>query len=112
MPHRLGPKLIIALTVLIVVISGITGYLNLSGQKSRLVETMLLGADQLSRSMTSATWHAMLDDHREAAYEIMRVIADKKGVDRIRMFNREGKLVFTTDPREQPSLLLPHNQEC
>jgi two-component system, NtrC family, sensor kinase len=112
MPHRLGPKLIIALTVLIVVISGITGYLNLSGQKSRLVETMLLGADQLSRSMTSATWHAMLDDHREAAYEIMRVIADKQGVERIRMFNRDGRLMFSTDVRETPDALVIHKEVC
>jgi two-component system NtrC family sensor kinase len=112
MPHRLGPKLIFSLTVLIVVISGITGYLNLRVQKNRLVETMVLGADQLSRSITSATWHAMLDDHREAAYEIMRVIADKQGVDRIRMFNREGNLMFSTDEREKPSPVLIHNEVC
>ncbi len=112
MPQRLGPKLIFSLTVLIVVISGITGYLNLRVQKSRLVETMVLGADQLSRSITSATWHAMLDDHREAAYQIMGVIADKQGVDRIRMFNRDGKLMFSTDSREQPSTVRVHSEVC
>ena len=112
MPRRLGPKLILSLTVLIVAISAIAGYLNLRVQKSRLVETMVMGADQLSRSMTSATWHAMLDDHREAAYEIMRVIAEKQGVDRIRMFNREGHLMFSTDARESPSTVLVHNEVC
>jgi two-component system, NtrC family, sensor kinase len=112
MLNRLGPKLIVSLTVLIVAISCFTGFLNLRTQKARLVETMVVGADQLSRSITSATWHAMADDHREAAYEIMRVIADKQGVDRIRMFNREGRLMFSTDPREQPSLLLMHHEVC
>jgi two-component system NtrC family sensor kinase len=112
MLYRLGPKLIVSLTIVIVAISCITGFLSLRAQKERLVETMVIGADQLSRSITSATWHAMLDDHREAAYEIMRVIADKQGVDRIRMFNREGKLVFTTDPGEQPNLLLLHQEVC
>jgi hypothetical protein len=112
MPHRLGPKLILSLTVLIVVISGIGGYINLSVQKNRLVETMVLGADQLSRSMTSATWHAMLDDHREAAYQIMEVIAHKQGVERIRMFNRDGRLMFSTDAREQPNALVIHNEVC
>ena len=63
---------------------------------------MVLGADELSRSITSATWQFMLDDDRRAAYQIMQTIADKEGVDRIRMFNREGHLVFSTDPREQP----------
>ena len=94
MPRKLGPKLILSLTVLIVAISGVSGYLNFRTQKKQLVDTMILGADQLSRSITGAIWHAMLDDDRKAAHEIMRVIADKQGVDRIRMFNREGRLGF------------------
>lgn len=104
MLHRLGPKLIVSLTVLIVLISSIAGYLNLRTQKKQLADAMVLGADQLSPSITSATWHAMLDDHREAAYEIMRVIAHKQGIDRIRMFNREGRLVF---PRIREKLRTP-----
>lgn len=114
MPRKLGPKLILSLTILIVAISGVSGYLNFRTQKKQLVETMVLGADQLSRSITSATWHAMLDDDRKAAYQIMQLIADKQGVDRIRMFNREGRLVFSTDAREQPNASLPSlsNEVC
>ena len=52
----------------------------------------------------------MPDDRRESAYEIMQVIADKQGVDRIRMFNCEGKLMFSTDPPERPSILLVHDE--
>ncbi len=112
MPRRLDFKLILSFTVLIVVISCISGYLNFRMQKERLVEAMILGADQLSRSITSATWHAMLDDDRKAAYESMRVIADKHGVDRIRMFNREGRLVFSTDSQEKLDLASPSNEVC
>ena len=112
MPRKLGPKLILSLTVLIVAISGVSGYLNLRTQKKQLVDTMILGADQLSRSITGATWHAMLDDDRKAAYQIMRVIADKQGIDRIRMFNREGRLQFSTDSREQPGVTSLSNEVC
>jgi len=112
MPRSLGHKLILSLTILIVGISVVGGYLNLHTEKRQLLETMTLGADQLSRSITGATWHAMLDDDRKAAYEIMRVIADKQGVDRIRMFNREGRLVFSTDAREQPSMTSLSDQVC
>lgn len=112
MPRKLGPKFIFSLTILIVAISGISGYINLRTEKKQLVETMILGADQLSRSITSATWHAMLDDDRKAAYQIMQVIADKQGVDRIRMYNREGRMVFSTDPGEHPSLASLDSQVC
>ncbi len=112
MPRRLDFKLILSLTVLIVAISCISGYFNFRMQKEQLVQTMILGADQLSRSITSATWHAMLNDDRKAAYEIMGVIADKHGVDRIRMFNREGWLVYSTDPHEKPSLASTSSEAC
>jgi nitrogen fixation/metabolism regulation signal transduction histidine kinase len=108
MPRKLGPKLIISLTILIVAISIVTGYLNFRTQKKQLVETMILGADELSRSITSATWQFMLDDDRKAAYQIMQLIADKEGVDRIRMFNREGRLVFSTDAHEKASQTSPN----
>lgn len=112
MPRKLGPKLILSLTILIVAISGVSGYLNFRSQQKQLVETMILGADQLSRSITGATWHAMLDDDRKAAYEIMRVIADKQGVDRIRMFNREGRLVFSTDATEPLRMTSSSSEVC
>src|SRR5664279_1812183 len=62
---------------------------------------MLLGADQLSKGITSATWHAMLDDHREAAYEVMQTIALKQGIDRIRMFNSAGHATFSTNQEDR-----------
>lgn len=111
-PRKSGPKLILSLTVLIVAISGVSGYLNFRSQKKQFEGTMILGADQLSRSITGATWHAMLDDDRKAAYQIMRVIADKQGIDRSRMFNCEGQLAFSTDARERPGVTSLSNDVC
>lgn len=112
MPHRLGSKLILSLTVAIVAISAVNGYVNFRTEKKLLVDTMVRDADQLSRSITSATWHAMRDDDRKAAYEIMRQIAGKQGVDRIRIFNREGHLAFSTDASEQPGPASLSNEVC
>ena len=39
MPRKLGPKLILSLTVLIVAISGVSGYLNFRSQKKQLLDT-------------------------------------------------------------------------
>jgi two-component system NtrC family sensor kinase len=101
MPRKLGLKLILSLTVIVILISAVSGYVYMQAQKRRLLDTMVLGADQLSRSITGATWHAMLADNREAAYEIMRLIAHKQGIDGIRMFNREGQLMFSSQPAER-----------
>jgi two-component system NtrC family sensor kinase len=65
-------------------------------QERQLLDAMISGADQLSRSIASATWHAMNADHREAAYQIMQTIAGNPGIDRIRIFNKEGRVMFST----------------
>jgi len=98
--HRLAPRLFFALTVLLVLIEGTFGVVNIRIADKQLVQEAITGADQLSRSVTAATWQAMRFDHREAAYELMETIADKHGVERIRMFNRVGELRFSTDEEE------------
>ena len=100
MPRRLAQKLILSLTFIVIVISAISGLITVKSEQQHLLNAMITGADQLSKSITSATWHAMLDDHREAAYEVMQTIGSRQGIDRIRMFNRTGRLVFSTVPGE------------
>lgn len=95
-PKRITTRLIAALTILIITAEGISGYLDLRVQERQLLDAMISGADQLSRAITSATWHAMNADHRESAYEIMQSIAGNQGIDRIRIFNKEGRVMFST----------------
>ncbi len=95
-PRKLAIKLILSLTVIVVVVEGISSVLNVKNQERQLLRAMIVGADQLSKSITSATWHAMLADRREAAYEVMQTIALKQGIKRIRIFNKEGRVMFST----------------
>ena len=97
MPRRLGRKLMLSITVIVIIVAAVSGLVNVKTEERQLLNTMILGADQLSKGITSATWHAMLDDHREAAYEVMQTIALKQGIDRIRMFNRAGQVMFSTN---------------
>ncbi len=101
MPKGLAARLILALTIIVVLVEGGFGLVNLHSQEHQLLQNMITGADQLSRSITSATWHAMLGDHRESAYQIMDTIATKQGIDRIRIFNKEGRITFSTLPEAE-----------
>jgi two-component system NtrC family sensor kinase len=105
-PHGLAVKLSLSLTIIVVVIAAVSGYFSQRAQEQQLLRTMILGADQLSKSITAATWHSMLADDRGSAYQIMRTIAEKQGIDRIRMFNGERQLTFSTDARESRATAL------
>ncbi len=97
-PRKLPHKLIVSMTIIVIVVGSAATYIHVGTQERQLLESMVMGADQLSGSITSATWHAMLDDHRTVAYEIMQTIARKQGISRIRIFNKEGKVMFSTVP--------------
>ncbi len=98
MPKRLSLQLILSLTVIIVIVTGVTGYINIKREESQIINRMVEGAEQLSKSIESATWHAMLADHREDAYKIMETIGQEQGIDRIRYYNKEGDITFSTRP--------------
>ena len=93
----------LSITLIVVIVAAVSVWINVSTEEQQLLNTMILGADQLSKAITSATWHAMLDDHREAAYEMMQTIALKQGIDRIRMFNRVGQVMFSTNAEDRQS---------
>jgi two-component system, NtrC family, sensor kinase len=112
MPRRLARKLMFSITVIVVIVAAVSGLVNIRNEEGKLLYTMTLGADQLSRSITSATWHAMLDDHRQAAYEVMDNIAQLEGIERIRMFNRTGEVRFSSIPGDTRTPVGRSAQPC
>src|SRR5581483_1561470 len=106
MPRRLARKLMFSITVIVIIVAAVSGLVNIKTEETQLLNTIILGADQLSKGISSATWHAMLEDHREDAYQVMQTIAEKQGIDRIRIFNRLGQVMFSTssEDRRGPSI--------
>jgi two-component system, NtrC family, sensor kinase len=105
-------KLILLLTFLVAIIEGIFSFFTVREQERQILQSMILGADQLSRSITSATWQSMLADHRSTAYEVMQTIAQKQGIDRIRIFNKEGRVMYSTASPEVGSQVDEHAEAC
>ena len=97
----------LSITAIVIIVAAISGLVNVRTEERQLQNAMILGADQLSKAITSATWHAMLDDHREAAYDVMRTIALKQGIDRIRMYNSAGRVVFSTNAADRATAWSP-----
>ncbi len=96
LPRKLSTRLILSLLVIVMLVGLIAGFVHMKTQEAQILHAMILGADQLSGSIAGATWHAMLADQRGTAYEIMQTIATKQGINRIRIFNKEGRVMFST----------------
>jgi two-component system NtrC family sensor kinase len=100
-PRPLGQTLLVPLVALVVLVAAVSGIVRVDAVERGYHETMIVGADQLSRGLASATWHAMLADDRQAAYDTMQVVARQPGIGRIRIFNKEGRIMFSTAPEAQ-----------
>lgn len=98
LPTRVAPRLILGTVVLVALGSGITAWLTVTDHERQLVAEKTLAAEQLSRSITSATWHAMRAGLKDDAYEVMTTIGKEQGVEYIRMFGRVGRVAFSSDP--------------
>jgi two-component system NtrC family sensor kinase len=97
-PRPLSQKLLVPLVALVVVVAVVSGFVRIRAVERGYHDTMIAGADQLSRGLTSATWHAMLADDRKTAYDVMQSVARQPGIGRIRIFNKEGRIMFSTAP--------------
>ena len=102
----------LSITAIVILVAAVSGVVNVQSEERQFLKAMILGADQLTKGITSATWQFMLDDHRDAAYQVMQTIALKQGVDHIRLFNRAGQVVFSTNPQDRQAAAVVNSERC
>ncbi|HQN07881.1 MAG TPA: ATP-binding protein [Thermoanaerobaculia bacterium] len=110
-PRRLSQKLILSLTVVVSLVVVANGVIAVRSAETQLQATMLQSVEQLSGAIASSTWHAMLADQRDAAYEVMQTIAAKQGIRSVRIFNKEGRVMFST-PRSEVKVVDKKAEAC
>ena len=94
----LTQKLLLPLTAVVTLVAAGSGMVRVHAVERGYHDTLIVGADQLSRGLASATWHAMFADDRQAAYDTMQTVAHQQGISRIRIFNKEGRIMYSTAP--------------
>lgn len=109
---RLVAKLMLAVAAVVAIIAVISGYTIYRAEERHMLDVVIAGADQLSGSITSATWHAMLADRRDDVYQTMQTIAEKQGIERLRLFNGQGEVTFSTNPEDVRQRFRPDDPQC
>ena len=69
-------------------------------QQNRMMETVLQSADGLSDVIQRTTRAAMLRNQRTELHEMTASIGDQPGIDGVRVFNKQGQIVFSTAAAE------------
>lgn len=110
--RRLSVKLTAVATVATLLIVGVVVLVALQAQRRLLIAEVVRGAALLSDTIKSSTYMMMLDDRRQEAYRIMEDIGRQEGIEQVRIFNKDGKVTFSTDPREIGTLVDKRAESC
>jgi two-component system NtrC family sensor kinase len=113
MPYRrLSIKLISWVVAITVIVIGIFVYISLNAQRNHLVNESTLGAKQLSDTVKKGLRFDMLHNYREALYNSIETIGVQEGIEKIRIFNKEGAIMFSSDKEEMGQLVDKKAEAC
>ena len=98
--HSISAKLISLLLLVMLGIFGLLGYLNIRLHRQHLEAATLASAERVSDVIKRSTSYYMLRNNREGLYHAIATMADEPGMVRVRIFDREGNISYSSDPSE------------
>jgi two-component system, NtrC family, sensor kinase len=98
--RSLSVKLIALIFSAMVVIFALLGYANIRLHRQHLEAATLTSAERVSDVIKRSTSYHMLRNDRDALYTTISTMAAEPGVVRIRIFDKEGRIGYSTDPSE------------
>ncbi|MCK5914958.1 MAG: HAMP domain-containing protein [Deltaproteobacteria bacterium] len=100
--------------------SALFGYFNISSLKRAFLQSAVSDLDHLSETIFRAVFHQMLENNRDQIQVTIAEMGKQKGIEQIRILNREGMLAFSTrttdigttfDKEQAPACMVCHSNE-
>ena len=110
--NRLGFKLILFVGSILIIALGIFTFVSINSQKKQLIGEVLKGASRISETVKRSTRYDMLKYESEAVHNIIETIGEQEGIEKIRIFNKEGKIMFSTDKKDIGSMVDKKAEAC
>jgi two-component system, NtrC family, sensor kinase len=108
----LSAKLNVLLLGAMVVIFALLGYLTVQLHRQHLEQNTLLVAERISDVIKHGTTEYMLRNDREGLYHSMQTMAAEPGIEKIRIFDQEGRITYTTNASEQSRVVDKTAEAC
>jgi len=98
--HSLATKLTACVVGSMALLFGLYGYWNVRLGRQTQHEMIYQNADRISDTIRRSIRYSMLRNQREEVFHIINTIGHESGIGRIRIFNKEGRITFSTDAQE------------
>lgn len=98
--NRLSVRLIISISLILFSILSVYTYLIVKNLDKYLTEARFQSAYNMSDLIKKSTRYSMLLNRREDVHEIIKTLGTEIGVNDIRIYNKQGEIIFSTDSAE------------
>jgi len=116
LPNRprvgLAAKLAVCLVASTAALFTLFGYFNLRELRRHSEEMVLQSAERITDVIQRSTRFEMLRNDRQALYNVIQELGSEPGIRRIRIFNKEGRITFSTDAAEVNRVVDKRAEAC
>ncbi|MCX6167762.1 MAG: HAMP domain-containing sensor histidine kinase [Ignavibacteriales bacterium] len=98
--NKLSVRLIISISFILISILSVYTYFIIKNLDSYLTDTRFQSAYSISDLIKKSTRYSMLLNRREDVHEIIKTLRTEIGVKEIRIYNKQGLIIFSTNPDE------------
>jgi two-component system, NtrC family, sensor kinase len=96
----LAYRLALYIAATMAVFLGLSGYWVVRESRSHLEQTVVDSSDRVSDVIRRSTRSFMLRNERQPTYEIIQAIGEQPSMDRIRVYDKEGRIRYSTSSEE------------
>jgi two-component system NtrC family sensor kinase len=100
MRTRIGTQVILGAGLVTALSIGLLAVVTLKAQRGELIAQMTRSADRLSETIKNGARDAMLENRRDRLSRQIEAIGRGEGIARIRLFNKEGMVMLSSDPAD------------
>jgi two-component system NtrC family sensor kinase len=109
---KIGFKLTFGVVLTALLAIGIFAWFNIQSQSRSLLSEVERHARQLSEAVKSDTEYDMLRNDRERIHESIRRIGQQASIDRIRVFNKSGEIIYSSESAEIGEMVDQKAESC
>jgi two-component system, NtrC family, sensor kinase len=110
--RSLSAKLISLLLVVMVVVFSLLGYVTIRLHRKHLEAATLTSAERVSDVIHRSASYYMMRNDREGLYHAISTMAGEPGMVRVRIFDQEGRISYSSTPLEISGIVDKNAEAC
>jgi two-component system NtrC family sensor kinase len=81
-------------------------------QREHALEEAVLGSESLAETVLLTIEHEMRVNERDAIREIVRTVGEQEGIESLRIFNKDGRISFASNPADEGKVVDEQAEAC